>query len=29
MIAANGRAVDLYEREGFRPFWQTMIAPIQ
>jgi ribosomal protein S18 acetylase RimI-like enzyme len=29
VIADNERAAELYEREGFRPFWQSMIAPIQ
>jgi ribosomal protein S18 acetylase RimI-like enzyme len=29
VIAANGGAVDLYEREGFRHFWHTMTAPVQ
>lgn len=29
VIADNPRAAELYEREGFRPFWQSMIAPIQ
>lgn len=28
VIADNPRAIELYEREGFRPFWQSMIAPI-
>lgn len=28
VIVDNPRAVELYEREGFRPFWQSMIAPI-
>ena len=28
VVAANGGAVDLYEREGFRHFWHTMTAPI-
>lgn len=29
VIADNPRAIELYEREGFRPFWQSMIAPIE
>lgn len=29
VIAANQGAVDLYEREAFRPFWQTLIAPVR
>jgi hypothetical protein len=29
VIADNERAAELYEREGFRPFWQSMVAPIQ
>ena len=29
MIAANDGAIDLYERERFRPFWQTMVAPLR
>ncbi len=29
VVAANEGAVDLYEREGFRPFWHTLLAPIQ
>jgi GNAT superfamily N-acetyltransferase len=29
VVAANGGAVDLYEREGFRHFWHTMAAPLQ
>jgi len=29
VVAANGGAVDLYEREGFRHFWQTMAAPVR
>ena len=28
VITDNERAVELYEREGFQPFWQSMIAPI-
>ena len=29
VVAANGGAVDLYEREGFRHFWHTMTAPVE
>jgi GNAT superfamily N-acetyltransferase len=29
VIADNPRAAELYEREGFRPFWTSMIAPIE
>jgi GNAT superfamily N-acetyltransferase len=29
VIADNPRAAELYEREGFRPFWISMIAPIE
>ncbi|HKZ14446.1 MAG TPA: GNAT family N-acetyltransferase [Solirubrobacterales bacterium] len=29
VIADNPRAAELYEREGFRPFWTHMIAPIE
>ena len=28
-ITDNPRAVEFYEREGFRPFWLSMIAPIE
>jgi GNAT superfamily N-acetyltransferase len=28
-IAANRRAIDLYEREGFRPYSENLIAPIE
>jgi ribosomal protein S18 acetylase RimI-like enzyme len=29
VIAANQGAIDLYEREAFQPFWQTMVAPVR
>lgn len=29
VISANEGAVDLYEREGFRHFWHSMLAPVQ
>src|SRR4029077_1529923 len=29
VVAANGRAAELYEREGFRPYVNHMLAPIQ
>ncbi|HTT94562.1 MAG TPA: GNAT family N-acetyltransferase [Solirubrobacterales bacterium] len=29
VISANEGAIDLYEREGFRPFWTSMVAPIE
>ncbi len=29
VVAANARAAELYEREGFRPFVTHMMAPIQ
>ena len=29
VVSANDGAVDLYEREGFRHFWHTLIAPIE
>ena len=29
VVAANGRATELYEREGFRPYVNFMLAPIQ
>jgi ribosomal protein S18 acetylase RimI-like enzyme len=29
VIVANDGAIDLYEREQFRPFWQTMVAPLR
>jgi ribosomal protein S18 acetylase RimI-like enzyme len=28
-ITDNPRAIEFYEREGFRPFWLSMIAPIE
>ena len=28
-IAANQRAIELYEREGFRPYSENLIAPIE
>jgi ribosomal protein S18 acetylase RimI-like enzyme len=28
-IAANDRAIELYEREGFRPYSENLIAPIE
>jgi ribosomal protein S18 acetylase RimI-like enzyme len=28
VVSANAGAIDLYEREGFRDFWRTMVAPI-
>lgn len=28
-IAANRRAIELYEREGFRPYSENLIAPIE
>jgi ribosomal protein S18 acetylase RimI-like enzyme len=29
VVAANGRAAELYEREGFRPYVDHLLAPIQ
>ncbi|HWH21201.1 MAG TPA: GNAT family N-acetyltransferase [Solirubrobacterales bacterium] len=29
VLDANGGAIDLYEREGFRPFWHSMLAPVE
>ncbi|OJU86231.1 MAG: hypothetical protein BGO11_18985 [Solirubrobacterales bacterium 70-9] len=29
VISANQGAIDLYEREGFRDFWRSMIAPLR
>jgi ribosomal protein S18 acetylase RimI-like enzyme len=29
VVAANERAVELYEREGFRPYSHNMLAPIE
>jgi ribosomal protein S18 acetylase RimI-like enzyme len=29
VVVANGRAVELYEREGFRPHIDHMLAPLQ
>jgi GNAT superfamily N-acetyltransferase len=29
VVSANEGAIDLYEREGFRPFWQTLTAPVE
>jgi ribosomal protein S18 acetylase RimI-like enzyme len=29
VIAANGGAIDLYEREGFEHFWHTLLAPVR
>jgi GNAT superfamily N-acetyltransferase len=29
VITANEGAIDLYEREAFRPFWKTMLAPVR
>ncbi len=29
VVAANGRAIELYEREGFWPYSQKMLAPIE
>jgi len=29
VVAANGRATELYEREGFRPYVNFMLAPIR
>jgi ribosomal protein S18 acetylase RimI-like enzyme len=28
VVSANAGAIDLYEREGFRDFWRTMVAPL-
>jgi ribosomal protein S18 acetylase RimI-like enzyme len=28
VVAANGRAAELYEREGFRPFIDHLRAPV-
>lgn len=28
-VSANAGAIDLYEREGFRDFWRSLIAPIE
>jgi ribosomal protein S18 acetylase RimI-like enzyme len=28
VVAANGRAAELYEREGFRPYVDFMLAPL-
>lgn len=29
VVAANGRATELYEREGFRPYVSYMLAPLR
>jgi ribosomal protein S18 acetylase RimI-like enzyme len=29
VISANDGAIDLYEREGFRHFWHSMLAPVE
>jgi ribosomal protein S18 acetylase RimI-like enzyme len=29
VVVANARAVELYEREGFRPYSHNMLAPIE